>query len=157
MPAGSDRSPGPTPGPSVPTLPRTWRPLGVRVALVFFGSLLLVVCIAAWYGFDPELRARFTVLQRVTLVLLGLCFALVGWVLGRSRATAGPDSLVVVNGLKRRELAWEQVLAVNLPPGAPWATLDLADGTEIAVMAFQASDGTRARDGVRQLRALVDR
>ena len=152
MPAGSD-----VPVPEPPPLPRTWRPLGVRLAVVFFGSMLLVVCAAAWFGFDPSVRARFTVLQRATLVLLGLCFAFVGWALGRSRVTARAESLVVVNGLRRRELAWEQVIAVHFRSGAPWASLDLADGTEIAVMAFQSSDGRRARQGVRELRALVDR
>ena len=156
MPAASDSSPG-RGGVPVPDLPRTWRPLGVRVAVVFFGSLLLIVCAAAWLGFDPSVRERFTVLQRITLVLFGLLFALVGWTLGRSRVTATADGLVVVNGLKRRELAWEQVLVVNFPPSAPWATVDLADGTEMAVMAFQSSDGARARAGVRELRALVDR
>jgi Bacterial PH domain len=155
MPAASDGSPVGDAAP--PSLPRTWRPLGVRVAVVFFGTMLLVVCVAAWVGFDPSVRERFTGLQRMTVVLFGLLFAFVGWVLARARVTAAPDGLVVVNGLKRRELAWEEVVVVNFPPSAPWASLDLADGTEIAVMAFQASDGQRARAGVRELRALVDR
>ena len=30
---------------------------------------------------------------------------------------------------------------MHLPPGAPWATLDLADGTTISAMAIQGSDG----------------
>jgi hypothetical protein len=64
---------------------------------------------------------------------------------------------VVVNGFRTRRLEWEQVLGVHLPAGAPWATLDLADGTTISAMAFQGSDGKAARDGVRQLRALIDR
>ncbi len=34
---------------------------------------------------------------------------------------------------------------MHLPPGAPWATLDLADGTTISAMAFQGSDGARAQ------------
>ena len=63
----------------------------------------------------------------------------------------------MVNGFRTRRLAWEEVLAIHLPEGAPWATLDLADGTTISAMAFQGSDGRRARDGVRQVRALIDR
>ena len=46
---------------------------------------------------------------------------------------------------------------MHLPEGAPWATLDLADGTTISAMAFQGSDGRRAVDGVRAVRALIDR
>jgi len=152
MPAGSDPPSG-----QPLALPRTWRPLGVRLAVLFFGAMLLIVCAAAWYGFDPSVRERFTTLQRLTVVFFGLVFAFAGWVLGRSRATARADGLVVVNGLRRRELAWEQVLAVHLPAGAPWATLDLADGTTLAVMAFQSSDGRRASVGVRELRTLLDR
>lgn len=145
---------GPT---DAPALPRTWRPLGVRLAVVFFGVLLLVVCAAAWFGFDQSVRDRWTWLQRGTVIAFGLAAAFLGWLLSRSRATARTEGLVVVNGLRRRELAWAQVLAVHLPPGAPWATLDLADGTTVSVMAFQGSDGSRAQRGVRELRALIDR
>lgn len=143
--------------PAVPTLPHTWRPLGVRLAVIFFGVLLVVVCAAAWFGFDQSIRDRWTWLQRGTVLVFFLGAAFVGWVLSRSRATADTDGLVVVNGIKQRRLVWEQVLAVHLPPGAPWATLDLADGTSVSVMAFQGSDGPHAQRGVRELRALIDR
>jgi hypothetical protein len=47
------------------------------------------------------------------------------------------------------------VLAIHLPPGAPWAVLDLADGTSAPAMGIQGSDGGRARLAVRQVRALL--
>ena len=47
-------------------LPHTWRPLGVRLAMVFFGGLLLVVCVAAWIAIGPEVRGRVDLFQRVT-------------------------------------------------------------------------------------------
>jgi hypothetical protein len=75
----------------------------------------------------------------------------------RSRVDAEPDRLVVVNGYRRHELAWAEVVAVRMPPGAPWVTLDLADGTTLSALAIQSSDGQRARTAVRQLRWLVDR
>ena len=60
-------------------------------------------------------------------------FGLIGfaafYALVRSRVVAETDRLVVVNGYRRREYDWAEVLAVHLPPGAPWAVLDLADGT----------------------------
>ena len=37
----------------------------------------------------------------------------------------------------------------TLPPGAPWATLDLSDGTTVSAMGIQGSDGARARRAVR--------
>lgn len=153
MPADSD-SPAPQP---LPSLPHTWRPMGVRYAVVGFGLMLVVVCAAAWFGFDESVRDRFNLLQRITLVAMGAGFATCGWALARARVTAEMESLVVVNGFRTRQLDWEEVLAIHLPEGAPWATLDLADGTTISAMAFQGSDGRRARDGVRQVRALIDR
>ena len=148
MPAGSE-------GP--PPLPHTWRPMGVRYAVIGLGGMLFVVCAAAWLGFDDSVRARFNLLQRLTLLVMGAGFVACGWALARARVTAQVDALVVVNGFRTHELAWEQVLAIHLPEGAPWATLDLADGTTISAMALQGSDGRRAREGVRQVRALIDR
>ena len=153
MPAGSDRSSGP----GLPALPHTWRPLGVRVAVAGLGLMLLVVCAAAWFGFDESVRDRFTLLQRLTILGMGAGFAACGWALARARVTAEMETLVVVNGFRTRRLEWEELVAIHLPAGAPWATLDLADGTTISAMAFQGSDGRRARDGVRQVRALIDR
>lgn len=149
MPAASDHP--------LPSLPHTWRPMGVRVAVVGLGLMLLVVCGAAWFGFDESVRDRFTLLQRLTLLLFGAAFAGCGWALARARVTAEMESLVVVNGFRTRRLDWDEVLAIHLTEGAPWATLDLADGTTISAMAFQGSDGRRARDGVRQVRALINR
>ncbi|CAM3823806.1 PH domain-containing protein [Nocardioides zeicaulis] len=152
MPAGSEaRADRP-----LPSLPHTWRPFGVRVAVIGVGLMLLAVCVAAWYGFDPSVRARFSGLQRFTVLAMGAGLGTCGWALARARLTARRDSLLVVNGFRTRQLEWAEVVGVHLPPGAPWATLDLADGTTLSAMAFQGSDGRRARDGVRQLRALLD-
>ncbi len=155
MPAASD--PGRGTGQALPPLPSTWRPLGVRIAVIGFGLMLLAVCVAAWFGFDESVRERFDLLQRLTLAIMAGGAATCGWALARARVTAEMDSLVVVNGFRTRRLAWEQVVAIHLSAGGPWATLDLTDGTTISAMAFQGSDGRRARDGVRAVRALIDR
>lgn len=149
MPAASDGAPV--------ALPRTWRPLGVRLAVLFFGGMLLVICTFAWFGSDPSVRARFTLFQRSTIVALGLLYAAVGHALARSRVVAQETGLTVVNGYKRHVYEWAQIVAVRLPQGAPWATLDLADGTTVSVLAIQGSDGDRARAAVRGLRSLIDR
>lgn len=146
MPAGSS---------GAPPLPRTWRPLGVRVAGIVFGAGLLVCFGLAWIGFDQETRDKFTAFQLGTLAFLGLLAFAVWFALVRCRVVAEPERLVVVNGYKRRELAWAQVVGVHLPRGAPWVTLDLADGSTLSAMGIQGSDGDRARRAVRELRALV--
>ena len=60
------------------------------------------------------------------------------YALVRSRVVAEKDRLVVVNGYRRHEYDWAEIVAVHLPPGAPWATLDLADGTTVPRWASRA-------------------
>src|SRR6478752_10161192 len=152
MPADSDRPPAP----ALPTLPHTWRPFGVRMAGTVLGAGLLIVCTLAWLGFDDETQAKFSTFQRGTVIVIGLGAFTVWFALVRSRVVAEAERLVVVNGYRRHEYAWAQLVAVHLPPGAPWVTLDLADGTTVSAVGIQGSDGTRARTAVRQLRALAE-
>ena len=137
-----------------PELPHTWRPFGPRLAGTLFGGMLLIVCAAAWFGFDDATRAKFTFFQRATLVFLGLLAFAAWFALMRSRVVATVDKLVVVNGYRRREYDWAEVIAVHLPPGAPWVVLDLADGSTASALGIQGSDGARAQRAVRQLRAI---
>lgn len=145
------------PAVSEPPLPHTWRPLGVRLAGVIFGGALLIVCAFAWFAFDEETRAKFTPFQRGTILFLGSLFFAAGFAMARSRVVAEVDRLVVVNGYRRHQYEWAEVLAVHLPPGAPWVVLDLSDGTSQPAMGIQGSDGGRARRAVAELRLLIAR
>jgi hypothetical protein len=148
MPAGSEGLPV--------SLPHTWRPLGVRIAAVGFGSMLARVIVFAWVSFDAETRAAFTPFQVATLIMLALLVLGVGHALARSRVVARADRLVVVNGYRRREFEYAEVIEAHLPPGAPWVTLDLADGTAVSAMGIQGSDGARAQTALRELRAVLE-
>ncbi|MCY7394920.1 MAG: PH domain-containing protein [Nocardioides sp.] len=143
------------PLPSLPTLPHTWRPLGPRVMGIALAVALTAACVGAAIALGPETRAKFTTFQRGTLIASALGYGAVLYALLRSRVTASPEGLVVVNGYRRHELVWAQVVEVNLMRGAPWVTLDLADGTSMSVLGIQGSDGDRARLAARQLRAFV--
>jgi hypothetical protein len=121
-----------------------------------FGGLLFVVGSAVWIAMPERAQDSFTGLQRATVIGLFLGAVLIGHALGRCRVDADAEGLHVVNGYRSHELAWPQVLAVRLAPGNPWATLDLADGTSMAAMGIQGSDGERARRQVRALRRLID-
>lgn len=136
-------------------LPHTWRPLGVRVVGGVSGLALVVVVFAAWFGFSPKVRAQFSGLEIGTLIFLGLLAFAVWFALMRCRISATEDRLVVVNGYRRREFEWAQILSVSLRRGAPWATIDLSDGTTISVMGIQASDGLRSQAAVRHLRTFA--
>lgn len=137
------------------TLPHTWRPHGVRVAASVLGAMLVALVVVVWIAWGEETRAAFTWGQRATLIGLGL-LGFVAWhALVRTRVSADATGLTVVNGYRRRQFEWSQVVAVNLRRGAPWAGLDLSDGTSISMVGIQGSDGQRAVRAVQELRALV--
>jgi Bacterial PH domain len=146
MPAGSDVA-----------LPHTFRPFGVRLAIFVLGGLLVLVVLVMWFALPAEIRAQFTALQLGTVIFLGLLFYAAGFALARSRLVAREDGLTVVNGYRTRRFEWNEVLAVSLRNGSPWAEIDLSDGTTVAAMGIQGSDGPRAMRQVREVRALVDR
>lgn len=139
----------------LPALPRTWRPFGARIAGTLFGLMLIAVVVAVWIAFGADVRSQFTLFQRVTLVFLGLLAFSVWFALVRSRVTATDQGLTVVNGYRRHDYEWAQVVAISLRRGAPWASLDLSDGTSVSVLAIQGSDGNLAQHAVRDVRALL--
>ena len=142
-------------GPSA-SLPRRFRPLGVRIAVVAFGLALGVTTAAIWLTFPQEVQDGFTPVQRVTVLLMGLGIAAIGFALARCRVDADTVGLTVVNGFVTRHYDWEQVVDVTLRPGSPWAVLDLTDGTSQSALGIQGSDGARAQRQVRDLRRLVE-
>jgi hypothetical protein len=143
MPAGSD-------------LPVRFRPLGVRIAASVLGLMLLLLSTVIWLQFPANVRASFTVGQRVTLVIFAGMFAAAGYALGRSRVDADELGLTVVNGFRRHRYDWNEVVAVTMRSGNPWAVLDLSDGTAAVALGIQASDGARARRQVLELRRMVE-
>lgn len=146
-----------SPDPASVSLPHTWRPLGPRIAGAVACGVLVVMALVLWFTFDEETRDAITPFQRGTVLAFGAAMLAVLFALIRSRVVAEAERLIVVNGYRRRDFEWAEVIAVRLPPGAPWVTLDLADGNTVAAMGIQGSDGERAKVAVRELRALVDR
>ncbi len=142
--------------PATPSLPRVWRPLGPRIAGLVAGAVLIFVTSLLWFTFEQETRDAVTPFQRGTVAAMGLLGFACLHALIRSRVEARVEGLIVVNGYRRHEYAWAEVVAVRLAPGAPWVVLDLADGTVASAMGIQGSDGVRAKQAVRELRALVD-
>jgi hypothetical protein len=136
-------------------LPHTWRPRGVRIVGTVLGILLLAMVVTVWIAWGADVRATFTFMQRVTLVGIGLSAFAVWFGLVRTSVTADEHGVTVVNGYRRRAYEWSQLVAINLRRGAPWAGLDLSDGTSISMMAIQGSDGQRAVRAVQELRRLV--
>ena len=137
------------------TLPHTWRPFGARMMGGVLGVMLVAMVLTAWIALGPHIRSKFTPFQEGTLVFLGLIAFGVWFALMRCRVSADEHGIVVVNGYRRREYAWSQLVAVNLRRGAPWAGIDLSDGTSISALGIQGSDGDRAKQAVADLRRLM--
>lgn len=134
---------------------RVYRPLGARMV-----SGVAAVCIVGtatflWLMLPSHVRGEFGWLDRVTMVA---CFAgMVGVLYGvfRTRATASVRGLTVTNGYRRHEFHWAEVVSISLTPHRPWAVVDLADGSTMAVMALQSSDGPRASRAAHEIAGLI--
>src|SRR4051812_13297534 len=140
-----------------PPLPHTFRPLGVRIAVFVLGALLLALTVTMWLAFPQEIRDQFTPFQKLTVIGFGVGYYACGYALERSRLVARESGLTVVNGYRTRRYEWNEILGISLRRGSPWAVLDLSDGTSVAAMGIQGSDGDRATRQVRQVRTLIDR
>lgn len=136
-------------------LPLTWRPLGVRLAAIFFGLILLIVILVAGFTMSPEVRAKWTHFQFWTLVTLCALFAAVLFGMARSKVTARVEGLEVVNGFRTHHYTWDQIHDIRMAKGQPWAVLDLGEDTTRGVLALQSADGERAREAGRLIYRLV--
>lgn len=141
--------------PSLPALPHSWRPFGTRLVGGAAMLALLATCVGTWFAFPPEIREKFTLFQFATIAVLVGMAATVWLALVRSRVTASATGLTVVNGFKRRDFEWAQLITASMRRGAPWASLDLSDGETVPMMGIQGSDGDRAGRAVREVRALI--
>ncbi|MDP9822880.1 PH domain-containing protein [Nocardioides massiliensis] len=139
----------------VPALPFRIRPLGVRLAVVAVLVGLFAVCAAVWIGFDDETRAKFTLFQISTLLVLGALFFATGHAVARSRVDVRADGATVVNGYRTYEVAWRDVASIRMRRGAPWASVVLHDGTAIGLLGVLQTEGVRAERAVRQLREVA--
>jgi hypothetical protein len=129
----------------------TWRPRRARI----IPYVLAVVVVAGMVVLAVAMPSNWALGDRIGLVVIGLIIASVLHMLARSRVTADDRGLIVVNGLRTHEYEWAEILGVSMGEGAPWPTLDLADGSTIPAMGIQASDGDRAHRAVAELAALV--
>ncbi|MCF3142487.1 PH domain-containing protein [Streptomyces platensis] len=133
----------------LPSLPVTFRPTRTRVVLYSVGLAQLAALTAIALAL-PKLSGG----ERLSFVLTGLLVLAVLLLLGRPKVVARQEGVTVVNLTTRRELAWAQVVRVNLRVGDPWVHLDLADGTSLPAMGIQP--GIAREQALRDARALRD-
>jgi Bacterial PH domain len=131
--------------------PATWRPRRARI----ISYVLAVIVVVSMIVLAVAMPDPWALGDRLGLVAIGLVVAGILHVLARSRVTADDRGLTVVNGLRTHQYEWAEVLGVWMSEGAPWPTLDLADGSTAPAMGIQSSDGEPARRAVAELAALV--
>ncbi|MDX6229411.1 MAG: hypothetical protein QOI76_2801 [Frankiales bacterium] len=127
---------------------RTWRAVrGRRAALI---AALAVLVGAAVLG--AALPAPFQGGDKLSVGLMGIPVAAVLLLLARPSVTASAEGLVVRNLVGSRRLTWAEVVAIRLGPDDSWASIDVADGTSIAVMALQTADHSHTAAALADLR-----
>jgi len=136
--------------------PVTYRPLGARVVAAVAGLSLTTIMLVLWVAMPDDVRATFSWLQTMTLLLFWAAVVAVLHGIGRTRVRSDSAGISVLNGYRWHYLTWPQVLGISLPRGAPWAVIDTSDGSVVPVMALQAADGDRARRAVGDLRRRIN-
>ncbi|MFJ8750938.1 PH domain-containing protein [Streptomyces sp. NPDC102441] len=138
--------------PELPALPATFRPTLTRVVLLAVGAAMFVVITVVAMTLD-NLSAG----ERTSFVFVALLFFGVLALLSRPRITADATGITVVNITRTRQLAWAEILRVNLRAGDPWVFLDLSDGTSMPALGIQPGIARgRAISDARTLRALAE-
>ncbi|MFF7227944.1 PH (Pleckstrin Homology) domain-containing protein [Streptomyces sp. 2333.5] len=133
----------------LPSLPVTFRPTRTRAVLYTVGIAQLAALTAIALAL-PKLTGG----ERLSFVLTGLLVLAVLLLLSRPKVVARQEGVTVVNLTTKRDLAWAEILRVNLRAGDPWVHLDLADGTSLPAMGIQP--GIAREQAVRDARALRD-
>ncbi len=149
-PTPTDAGPAHPRGPDAPFRPRRGRVLPLVMA-----GIAVVVCTVVAVGMGAS--GAWRVGDQLALVGLGLALAAFLGRYASIRAVPDEAGLTVRNLMLTRTVTWDEVIEVRFPDGAPWVSLELDDGDELAVMAIQRADGHVARDEALRLARIVDR
>lgn len=141
--------------PASPALPRTWRPRRARVVTLTVAVVLFAVCVVGWLAFPPSIRAEFTLLQALNLVVvLGFIDAtLVAY--SQCRVTVRSDGLVLRNVWRLRRIPWADIRGLRYRRDDPWPMLLLAGEKKVGIMGIQTADGPRCRPEADELAAAI--
>ena len=119
------------------------------------GALAVALCVGVAVGLGAS--GEWGPGDQLALVAFGAGIAAFLLRYAGIRAVPDAEGLTVRNLVVTRRVTWDEVVEVRFPEGAPWVSLELDDGDDLAVMAVQRSDGDRARAEARRLATLVAR
>jgi Bacterial PH domain len=139
------------------------RPHRVRVIAIIATLALCLLTAIGWFLLPSEVRALFTLSQRLTLLGV-LALTIMGMAaLASSYVRADANGLRIRNGLRAHAVPWDRVHKVILRPGDPWALLLITpedgrpfeadiDAEKRQMMGIQTVDGAFAKAAVKELR-----
>lgn len=132
-----------------------FRPRRARPIVDGAAALVLVVLVGIAVLLPSGGPAGWGLGSRVALVGVALAGA---WFLHRLasvRLVTEPSGVEVVNVLTRRRLEWAEVVGVRLSRDDAWLVLDVADGTSLAAMGVQRSEGDYAQEQASRFARMV--
>jgi hypothetical protein len=135
-------------------LPYRFAPVFARRAAHVLAVLIFILTLFPMWSRPGG--SEFDSIWFVAVPLTSLTIISILLVLVRPHAVASVNGVEVVNMLSRRDLAWEEIVAVRFGRNDPWVRLDISDGTSLNVLAIQASDGDRGRAEAQLMADLVE-
>jgi hypothetical protein len=138
--------------PAVHAVPRQLRLICAVVAAVI---VVVMVVVGLLLTSSSTGVVSFHTSDQIAMIVLGLVLGAGVLALGRPRVDADAEGVRIRNILGSYDLPWEMIRGVRFGRNEQWASLELANGDEIAVLGLQAGDGERAAAAVEGLRALL--
>jgi len=132
-----------------------FRPRRARLVVYAAAAALAVTLVGIAILLPSGGDNRWGLGSRLAVVAFALA---VVWFLHRLaavRLVADDSGVEVVNILSRRRLEWAEVVGVRLSRDDAWLMLDVADGTSLAAMGVQRSEGPLAQRQAREFARLV--
>lgn len=130
-----------------------FRPVRGRVVPIIIGVAILVGAVLL----AVVLPEQYEAMDRITCAGIGVAVAVFMSRYATIHARPTAEGLHVRNLGAGELVPWEDITAVRFSQGMPWVRVDLADGTDMAVMAIQRADGPRSVDEAQRLADLVGR
>jgi hypothetical protein len=127
-----------------------------RVARVVAVVTVVVFAVVGYALTRTTGDMQFGPVDQALMTATGLLLAGAALLFTRARVVAGDDGVRVRNAFGEKALPWGVVTAVRFDESSSWASLELRDDDEVALLAVQAADGDSAVEAVRALRALLE-
>lgn len=118
-------------------------------------TVLLLTCVLGWLAFPPSIRAEFTPLQALNLVVVLGFIDLTLVAYAQCRVTVRDDGLVLRNVWRVRHVPWRDVRGLRYRKDDPWPMLLLAGERKVGIMGIQTADGPRCRPAAEALAAAI--